>query len=67
VTPTVAAESFGESLERFAREPIQFRSSTLSELVEKARQCFRVLAAEGEQLERFKEDRLKIEKKRATA
>jgi hypothetical protein len=42
VTPTVAAESFGESLERFAREPIQFRSSTVSELVEKARQCFRV-------------------------
>src|SRR3954464_15386996 len=67
VTPTVAAESFGESLERFAREPIQFRSSTLSELVEKARLCFRVLATEGEQLERFKEDRFKIEKKRATA
>jgi hypothetical protein len=67
VTPTVAAESFGESLERFAREPIQFRSSTLSELVEKARQCFRVLATEGEQLERFKEDRFKIEKKRVTA
>jgi hypothetical protein len=67
VTPTVAAESFGESLERFAREPIQFRSSTVSELVEKARQCFRVLATEGEQLERFKEDRFKIEKKRATA
>jgi hypothetical protein len=67
VTPTVAAESFGESLERFAREPIQFRSSTVSELVEKARLCFRVLATEGEQLERFKEDRFKIEKKRATA
>jgi hypothetical protein len=67
VTPTVAAESFGESLERFAREPIQFRSSTVSELVEKARQCFRVLATEGEQLERFKEDRFKIEKKRVTA
>ena len=67
VTPTVAAESFGESLERFAREPLQFRSSTVSELVEKARQCFRVLATEGEQLERFKEDRFKIEKKRVTA
>jgi|SRR4051812_10069397 hypothetical protein len=67
VTPTVAAESFGESLERFARESTQFRSSTVSELVEKARQCFRVLAAEGEQLERFKEDRFKIEKKRVTA
>jgi len=67
VTPTVAAESFGEALERFAREPIQFRTSTVSELVEKARQCFRVLATEGEQLERFKEDRFKIEKKRASA
>jgi len=67
MTPTVAAESFGESLERFAREPNQFRSSTVSELVEKARQCFRVLATEGEQLERFKEDRFKIEKKRVTA
>jgi hypothetical protein len=67
VTPTVAAESFGESLERFAREPLQFRSSTLGELIEKARVCFRVLSTEGEQLERFKEDRFKIEKKRATA
>jgi len=67
VTPTVAAESFGESLERFAREPLQFRSTTLGELIEKARLCFRVLASEGEQLERFKEDRFKIEKKRATA
>jgi hypothetical protein len=67
VTPTVAAESFGESLERFAREPLSFRSSTLGELIEKARLCFRVLSTEGEQLERFKEDRFKIEKKRATA
>ncbi len=67
VTPTVAAESFGEALERFAREPVQFRSNTLGELIEKARLCFRVLATEGEQLERFKEDRFKIEKKRATA
>jgi len=67
VTPTVGAESFGEALERFARESIQFRSSTLGELIEKARVCFRVLSAEGEQLERFKDDRFKIEKKRATA
>jgi len=67
VTPTVAAESFGESLERFAREPVQFRSSTLGDLIEKARLCFRVLSAEGEQLERFKEDRFKIEKKRVSA
>ena len=67
VTATVAAESFGESLERFAREPLQFRSSTLGELIEKARVCFRVLSSEGEQLERFKEDRFKIEKKRVTA
>ena len=67
VTPTVAAESFGDSLERFAREPVQFRSSTLGELIEKARLCFRVLSAEGEQLERFKEDRFKIEKKRVSA
>jgi hypothetical protein len=67
VSPTVAAESFGESLERFAREPIQFRSNTLGELIEKARLCFRTLATEGEQLERFKDDRFKIEKKRATA
>jgi len=67
VTPTVAAESFGEALERFAREPMQFRSTTVSELIEKARLCFRVLATEGEQLERFKEDRLKIEKKRVSA
>src|SRR6266404_5940213 len=67
LAPTVAAESFGESLERFAREPLQFRSSTLGELIEKARVCFRVLSAEGEQLERFKEDRFKIEKKRVTA
>jgi hypothetical protein len=67
VSPTVAAESFGESLERFAREPIQFRSNTLGELIEKARLCFRTLATEGEQLERFKEDRFKIEKKRVTA
>jgi hypothetical protein len=66
-TPTVAAESFGESLERFAREPLQFRSNTLGELIEKARVCFRVLSSEGEQLERFKEDRFKIEKKRVTA
>jgi hypothetical protein len=29
--------------------------------------CFRTLATEGEQLERFKDDRFKIEKKRATA
>src|SRR5207248_10250939 len=64
---TVAAESFGESLERFAREPLQFRSSTLGELIEKARLCFRVLSTEGEQLERFKEDRFKIEKKRVSA
>ena len=67
LSPAAAAESFGESLERFAREPIQFRSTTVGELIEKARQCFRVLATEGEQLERFKEDRLKIEKKRVSA
>jgi hypothetical protein len=67
VTPTVAAESFGEALERFAREPLSFRSSTLGELIEKARLCFRVLSSEGEQLERFKEDRFKIEKKRVSA
>ena len=62
-----ACEVFGEALERFAREQGLGRGigRELGELSEKARLCFRALAPESEQLERFRDERIRVERKKA--
>jgi hypothetical protein len=66
-SPATACEVFGEALERFAREQFLGRGvgRELGELSEKARACFRALAPEGEQLERVRDERIKVERKKA--
>jgi hypothetical protein len=65
-TPVTACEVFGEALERFAREQFQFRGTgrELGELSEKARICFRALAPDSEQLERVKDEKIRVDRKK---
>jgi hypothetical protein len=67
--PATACEVFGEALERFAREQFVGRGVVreIGELSEKARTCFRALAPEAEQLERVRDERIKVERKRAVS
>src|SRR6266571_609306 len=62
-----ACEVFGEALERFAREQFLIRGSgrELGELSEKARLCFRALAPESEQLERVRDESIRLGRKKA--
>jgi hypothetical protein len=62
-----ACEVFGEALERFAREQFHSRGSgrELGELSEKARFCFHALAPDTEQLERIRDERVRVERKKA--
>ncbi len=66
-SPVTACEVFGEALERFAREQFQGRGTgrELGELSEKARLCFRALAPESEQLERVRDESIRLGKKKA--
>jgi len=61
-----ACEVFGEALERFAREEFLGRGTgrELGELSQKARTCFRALAPESEQLERVREERARVDRKK---
>ena len=62
-----ACEVFGEALERFAREQFLTRGTgrELGELSEKARICFRALGPDSEQLERVKDERIRVDRKKA--
>jgi hypothetical protein len=62
-----ACEVFGEALERFAREQFLVRGSgrELGELSEKARICFRALAPDSEQLERVRDESIRLGRKKA--
>ena len=62
-----ACEVFGEALERFAREQFLVRGSgrELGELSEKARVCFRALAPDSEQLERVRDEGIRMGRKKA--
>src|SRR5258708_39477500 len=62
-----ACEVFGEALERFAREQFLIRGSgrELGELSEKARVCFRALAPDSEQLERVRDESIRLGRKKA--
>ncbi len=64
---STACEVFGEALERFAREQFQGRGigRDLGELSEKARLCFRALAPESEQLERVRDESIRLNRKKA--
>jgi hypothetical protein len=64
-----ACEVFGEALERFAREQFLVRGigRDLGELSEKARACFRALAPDSEQLERFRDERIRQDRKRGVS
>jgi len=64
---STACEVFGEALERFAREQFQGRGigRDLGELSEKARVCFRALAPESEQLERVRDESIRLNRKKA--
>src|SRR6266478_5679245 len=66
-SPATACEVFGEALERFAREQFQSRGigRELGELSEKARICFRALAPESEQLERVRDESVRLGRKKA--
>jgi hypothetical protein len=66
-SPVTACEVFGEALERFAREQFLGRGTgrELGELSEKARICFRALAPESEQLERIRDERTRVDRKKA--
>lgn len=66
-SPVTACEVFGEALERFSREQFQGRGSggELGELSEKARLCFRALAPESEQLERVRDEGIRLGRKKA--
>jgi hypothetical protein len=62
-----ACEVFGEALERFAREQFLVRGSgrELGELSEKARICFRALAPDSDQLERVRDESIRLGRKKA--
>ena len=66
-SPATACEVFGEALERFAREQFLGRGSgrELGELSEKARICFHALAPDSEQLERVKDESIRLNRKKA--
>jgi hypothetical protein len=66
-SPVTACEVFGEALERFAREQFLGRGTgrELGELSEKARICFRALAPDSEQLERVRDETVRLGKKKA--
>jgi GNAT superfamily N-acetyltransferase len=66
-SPVTACEVFGEALERFSREKFQGRGigRELGELSEKARLCFRALAPESEQLERVRDEGIRLGRKKA--
>jgi hypothetical protein len=66
-SPATTCEVFGEALERFAREQFQSRGigRELGELSEKARLCFRALAPESEQLERVRDESIRLNRKKA--
>ncbi len=66
-SPVTACEVFGEALERFAREQGLGRGigRELGELSEKARLCFRALAPESEQLERVRDENVRLGRKKA--
>jgi hypothetical protein len=66
-SPVTACEVFGEALERFAREQGLGRGigRELGELSEKARICFRALAPESEQLERVRDENIRLGRKKA--
>jgi hypothetical protein len=57
------------TVERFAREQFLGRGTgrELGELSEKARTCFRALAPESEQLERVREERTRVDRKKAVS
>jgi len=61
-----ACEVFGEALERFARDEFQGRGigRELGELSQKARLCFHALAPDTDQLERVREERMRVDKKK---
>jgi hypothetical protein len=62
-----ACEVFGEALERFAREQFLGRGvgRELGELSQKARFCFHALAPDSEQLERIRDERIRVDRKKA--
>jgi hypothetical protein len=66
-SPATACEVFGEALERFAREQFLGHGTgrELGELSEKARICFRALAPDSEQLERVRDERIRVDRKKA--
>jgi hypothetical protein len=64
-----ACEVFGEALERFARDQFQGRGNgrELGELSQKARLCFHALAPDPEQLERVRDERMRVDRKKAVS
>jgi hypothetical protein len=66
-SPVTACEVFGEALERFSREQFLGRGigREQGELSEKARLCFRALAPESEQLERVRDEGIRLGRKKA--
>jgi hypothetical protein len=64
---STACEVFGEALERFAREQFLVRGNgrELGELSEKARICFRALAPDSEQVERVRDEGIRLGRKKA--
>lgn len=66
-SPVTACEVFGEALERFAREQFLGRGTgrELGELSEKARICFRALSPDSEQLEHVRDERIRVDRKKA--
>ncbi len=64
-----ACEVFGEALERFARDQFQGRGNgrDLGELSQKARLCFHALAPDTEQLERVRDERMRVDRKKAVS
>ena len=62
-----ACEVFGEALERFAREQFVGRGigRELGELSEKARLCFHALSPDSDQLERIRDERIRVDRKKA--
>lgn len=66
-SPVTACEVFGEALERFSREQFQGRGigREQAELSEKARLCFHALAPESEQLERVRDEGIRLGRKKA--
>jgi hypothetical protein len=66
-SPVTACEVFGEALERFAGEQFLGRGTgrELGELSDKARICFHALAPDSEQLERARDENIRLGRKKA--